>query len=282
MKRILVGLAALAALFLAADASAQGKQWTKVKIATEGAYAPWNFMNSAGKVDGFEPELALELCKRAKVECEVIAQDWDGIIPALTASKYDAIMAGMNITDKRLEVINFTQPYGATPAFLLVLKNGPLAKLPGNGQVYSLNNDVANAEKAIAEMKPLLKGKVIGAQVSTTNSNFVEHYFKDIAEVRLYKTTEQHDLDLAAGRIDAAFAASSYWNDVLSKPEGKDMMMAGAGFSGGILGRGVAVGLRKTDPELKELFDKAITEVKADGTLKTLSVKWFKMDITPK
>src|SRR5262245_8046932 len=282
MKRLLIGLAAAAALLVAGDASAQGKQWTKVKIATEGAYAPWNFMNSGGKVDGFEPELALELCKRVKVECEVIAQDWDGIIPALTASKYDAIMAGMNITDKRLEVINFTQPYGATPAFLLVLKNGPLAKLPGEGKVFSLNNDVANAEKAIAEMKPLLKGKVIGAQVSTTNSNFVEHYFKDIAEVRLYKTTEQHDLDLAAGRIDAAFAASSYWNDVLSKPEGKDMMMAGAGFSGGILGRGVAVGIRKTDPELKELFDKAITEVKADGTLKQLSVKWFKMDITPR
>ena len=282
MKRLLIGLAAAAALLVAGDASAQGKQWTKVKIATEGAYAPWNFMNSGGKLDGFEVELAAELCKRAKVECEVIAQDWDGIIPALTASKYDAIMAGMNITDKRLEAINFSQPYGATPHSLVVLKNGPLAKLPGTGQTYSLLNDTANAEKAIGEMKALLKGKVIGAQVSTTNAAFVEHYFKDVAEVRLYKTTEQHDLDLAAGRVDAAIAAISYWNDVLSKPDGKDMMIAGPGFTGGILGRGVAVGIRKTDPELKTLFDNAITQVKSDGTLKTLSMKWFKLDITPK
>ena len=87
-----------------------------MKIATEGAYAPWNFTGPGGKLEGFEIELANELCERMKVKCEMVAQDWDGIIPALNAKKYDAIMAGMNITDKRLEVVGFSRPYAARTA----------------------------------------------------------------------------------------------------------------------------------------------------------------------
>src|ERR687890_117248 len=94
-------------------ASAQGKKWETVKIATEGAYAPWNFTGAGGKLEGFEIDLANDLCARMKVKCEIVAQDWDGIIPALQAKKYDAIMAGMSITDKRLEVINFSRTYAA-------------------------------------------------------------------------------------------------------------------------------------------------------------------------
>src|SRR5260221_1351155 len=104
-------LAAAAILGMAAQADA--KDWTKIKIATEGAYAPYNFTEAGGKLAGFEIDLAAELCKRMKAECEVVAQDWDGIIPALSANKYDAIMAGMNITAKRLEVLNFSLPYAA-------------------------------------------------------------------------------------------------------------------------------------------------------------------------
>ena len=94
-KRICSLLAAVAALGLAAgvgaDAMAQAKDWKKIKIATEGAYAPWNFTNAAGKLEGFEVDLANDLCKRMKAECEIVAQDWDGIIPALNAKKFDAI-----------------------------------------------------------------------------------------------------------------------------------------------------------------------------------------------
>ena len=99
----IIGLGLLAAVLGAGAAAAQGKKWETVKIATEGAYAPWNFPAPSGKLDGFEVDLANDLCTRMKVKCEIVAQDWDGIIPALTAQKYDAIMAGMNITDKRLE-----------------------------------------------------------------------------------------------------------------------------------------------------------------------------------
>jgi octopine/nopaline transport system substrate-binding protein len=93
-----ITLAVIGAGLAITGAAAQGKKWETVKIATEGAYAPWNFTGPGGKLDGFEIELANELCNRAKVKCEVVAQDWDGIIPALQAKKYDAIMAGMNIT----------------------------------------------------------------------------------------------------------------------------------------------------------------------------------------
>jgi octopine/nopaline transport system substrate-binding protein len=271
------------ALAAAAPAEAQTKDWKKIRIGTEGAYAPWNFSEAGGKLSGFEIDLANELCKRMNAECTIVAQDWDGIIPALQASKYDAIMAAMNITDKRLETINFSSIYAAAPASFAVLKSSPLAKLPGADETYPLATKAAEAQKAIDAMKPMLKGKVIGAQVSTTNLNFVEKYFKDQVDIRSYKTTEQHDLDLTAGRIDGAFAAVTYWNDVMSKPDGKDIVLAGPQFSGEVLGRGVAAGLRKEDTELKAKFDGAIKQVVADGTCKTLSVKWFKgLDICPK
>src|ERR671912_2235831 len=105
-----LGLGLLASTLAAGAAPAQEKT---VKIATEGAYAPWNFTGASGKLEGFEIDLANDLCGRMKVKCEIVAQDWDGIIPALNAKKYDAIMAGMNITDKRLEVIGFSRAYAS-------------------------------------------------------------------------------------------------------------------------------------------------------------------------
>jgi octopine/nopaline transport system substrate-binding protein len=274
-------LAVIGAGLAVGAASAQGKKWETVKIATEGAYAPWNFTGPNGKLEGFEVDLANELCARAKVKCEIVAQDWDGIIPALQAGKYDAIMAGMNITDKRLEVINFSQPYAATPHGWGVMKDSDLAKLPGTGTTVSFEKDPEGAKKAIEAWKPLLKGKTVGVQTSTVNSQFLEKYLKDTITIREYKTTEQHDLDLAAGRVDAIFAGHGALAATKEKPEFKDMVIAGTGMRGDVLGRGVAVGMRKADSELKTLFDDAIKAVIADGTLKALSLKWFKIDATP-
>lgn len=277
-KRLLgAAIAGLAAISIAAPlASAQGRS---IKIATEGAYAPWNFVNSQGKLEGFELDLGAELCKRAKLTCEFVAQDWDGIIPSLTAKKYDAIMAGMNITAKRMETINFSIPYAAGPHGFMALKSANL-KLP-TGE-YHMEKDKEAAEKALQEVRAALKGKVIGVQGSTTNSNFANQYFKDVAEVREYKTTEQHDLDLAAGRVDVLVAAHSAFKATMDTPAGKDMVIVGPAFSGGILGSGVAVGLRKEDTDLKKAFDEAIKSAIADGTIKALSMKWFKIDMTPK
>jgi len=273
-----VGLALIGTALAIGGASAQQKT---IKIATEGAYAPWNLTGAGGKLEGFEIDLANDLCGRMKVKCEIIAQDWDGIIPALQAKKYDAIMAGMNITDKRLEVINFSQAYAATPHGWGVMKDSPLAKLAGTGTTVSFEKDPEGAKKAIEAWKPLLKGKTVGVQGSTVNSQFLETYLKDVIQIREYKTTEQHDLDLTAGRIDAIFAGYGALSATQEKPEFKNMMVAGTGMRGGLLGRGVAVGMRKDDAELKAMFDKAIQAAIADGTIPKLSQKWFKVDMTP-
>jgi len=276
-----IGLSVLSIALAAGGALAQGKKWETVKIATEGAYEPWNFTGPGGKLEGFEIDLANELCTRMKVKCEIVAQDWDGIIPALQAKKYDAIMAGMSITEERKQTIDFSNPYAAGPNGFLVPKDSPLAQMPGTGQAFSLSTQPEAAEKAIAAIKPLLKDKTIGVQTSTIHSNFADKYLKDVAEIREYKTTEQHDLDLAAGRIDAVLADATAINGTLRKPEFKDFVLVGPSITGGLLGPGVGAGLRKEDTDLKAMFNEAIAAAIADGTVKKLSEKWFKIDITP-
>jgi octopine/nopaline transport system substrate-binding protein len=273
-----LGAVTLSILVAASGAAAQEKT---VKIATEGAYAPWNFTGAGGKLEGFEIDLANDLCARMKVKCEIVAQDWDGIIPALQAKKYDAIMAGMTITDKRKEVINFSIPYADTPSVFLTATNSPLAKLPGTGQAFNLSTQQAAAEKAIEDLKPLLKGKSIGVQTSTIQANFADKYLKGTAEIREYKTTEQHDLDLAAGRIDAVFAGAAQVIGTLEKPDFKDYAVAGPSLTGGLLGAGIAVGLRKDEVDLKKALDEAIQGAIKDGTIQKLSMKWFKTNVTP-
>ena len=269
-------------LALGSGAMAQGKTWTKVRIATEGAFAPWNFTKPDGTLDGFEIELYQDLCKRMKVECTIEAQSFDGIIPALNAGKFDAIMAGMSATAKREEVMAFTQSYGTTGQTFAVLKSSSLVNLPEKNKVFSLATNEAGVAAAIEELKPYLKGKIIGVQGSSIAANFLDKYLKDVAEIREYKTTEQHDLDLTAGRIDAIMASTAYLTGAAGKPENDQMSLAGPRFQGGMLGRGSSVGLRKSDPELKAMFDKAITEAKADGTIEKLSTKYFGFDITPR
>ncbi|MUZ63074.1 transporter substrate-binding domain-containing protein [Agrobacterium vitis] len=253
---------------------------TEIKIATEGAYAPWNFTTSDGKLDGLEIELANDLCARMKIKCTIVAQDWDGLIPSLTVGKFDVIMASMFITPKRLETIDFTQPYAVDPSGFAVAKDSALGKLGISTEKFKLE-DEAPSKAAIEKLKSLLKGKVVGVQAATTNLDFLRKYFADTVEIREYKTTEQHDLDLAAGRIDAIFAQQTALAATLAKPEFADYTIAGPGFVGGVFGLGTGAGLRKQDTKLKEMLNTAISSAIADGTIKRLSEKWVKTDVTP-
>ncbi|MBS9722045.1 transporter substrate-binding domain-containing protein [Tianweitania sp. BSSL-BM11] len=270
---------AAALLFTAAgQASAQEKTIT---IATEGAYAPWNFTGPSGELQGFEIDLAKVLCERMKVKCEIVAQNWDGIIPSLNAKKYDAIMAGMSVTPARKEVIAFSDPYAAGLNAFAVLSDGPLADMPGTGETYSLDSQEAEANAKIEEIAALLKGKIVGVQGSTTASSFMESNFKDGVDLREYKTTEEHNLDLTSGRLDAVLANATVLAEALGKPDMADAKISGPIFSGGVFGF-IAVGLRKDDTELKAQFDEAIKAATADGTIKDLSMKWFKVDVSPR
>ena len=253
--------------------------WSKIKIGTEGAYPPWNGTNAAGELEGAEIDLVFDLCKRMKAECELVAQDWDGIIPALQNGKYDAIMAGMSITAERMEVINFSQGYANEPASFSVLKSSPLASLKFSGKV---NMDALDgkSKKLLKSLKKTLKGATVGVQGSTTHENFVKQVLGDTVTMKSYDTQENLELDLSVGRIDAALSDQGSMEKFMESDNGKNIAFIGPGLGGGPFGGGVGVGLRKADTDLLEMFNKAIDAARADGTLAEHFTKWFGKDIS--
>ena len=284
MKKLTTLLAA-AALATGVATAASAADWGKgstVRIATEGAYAPWNYTDSSGNLVGFEVDLYKDLCKRMEVECSLVQQAWEGIIPALQAGKYDVIMAGMSITEKRMEVITFSRSYAATPGVFVVKSDGPFADLKTDVDAVTMA-DLDDAEKAaIAKVKEAFAGKTVGVQIATTHENFLNEFIAGDVTVKTYDTQENLDLDLQAGRVDAALAAMSYWKPLLEKDEGKGLMIVGPGFTGGPFGDGVGAGIRKEDQALADMFSKAIGEAIADGSLSKLAIEHFGFDASAK
>ena len=253
--------------------------WSKIKIGTEGAYPPWNGTNAAGELEGAEIDLAADLCARMNAECELVAQDWDGIIPALQNGKYDAIIAGMSITAERMEVINFSQGYANEPASFSVLKSSPLAALGSSGKVnMDALNDTSSA--LLNSLKETLNGHTVGVQGSTTHENFVKQVLGDSVTMKSYDTQQNMELDLAAGRIDAALCDQGSMEAFMATDGGQNVAFIGPGLGGGPFGGGVGVGLRKVDTDLLEMINNAIDEARADGTLAEHFSKWFGKDIS--
>ena len=278
---IISGALLAGSVLVTGAAQAQEKEITKITIASEGAYRPYNFTRPDGSLDGFEIDLAKYLCDHMKVECEIVAQPFDSMIPALNAGKFDAIMAGLTATPKREEVMDFSVSYSLTPQTLATLKGSPYENLPHTGETLYLATDPEAAQKAIADVKEAIDGRLVGVQTASLGLSLLNEYYKDGIDIREYKTTEQHDLDLQSGRVELIAASLAYLNDLSQKPGFEDIVMTGPFYKGGILGRGVGVGFRKNEPELKAKFDAAIEAAKADGTIKTLSEKWFGFDVTP-
>ena len=249
---------AAAALAVAVMSSAAFAEMKKVRIGTEGAYPPFNFVDSAGKLQGFDIDISKALCEKMKVECEFVAQDWDGIIPALLAKKYDAIIASMSITEERMKKVDFTDKYYNTPAKFVVKK--------GSG---------------ITDTSPAgLKGKVIGAQSSTTHSSFLEDTYKD-SEIKLYGTQDEANADLVSGRLDAIIADSVVmWEWVTKTEDGKCCDQLPEAYSEEKwFGKGAGIAIRKGEGELKDMLNKAISEIVADGTYKTINEKYFPFSV---
>ena len=217
-----LGLGAALATGLAFAPGAFAKDWKTVVIGMEGAYEPWNLTDSSGKIVGFEPDLVMDLCKRDEVECKIIAQDWDGMIPGLKAGKFDVIMDGMSITDERKKSIDFSNPYAAVARRLCRAKDSPLAKPPDAGKVVNLDKDAAAGDAAIKGVQAALKGKTLGVQVSTTHANFASQYLKDVATMKEYKTADDRDLDLKSGRIDASLDDYTVVAATAEKPDASD------------------------------------------------------------
>src|ERR1700729_1101464 len=276
-----LGFGAALAASLALAPTAFAKDWKTVVIGMEGAYEPWNLTDSSGKIVGFEPDLIMDACKRAGLECKIIAQDWDGMIPGLKAGKFDVIMDGMSITDERKKEIDFSKSYAVSPGAFLAPKDSPLAKAPAAGKLVNLDKDAAAGDAAIKGVQAALKGKTLGVQVSTTHANFASQYLKDIATVKEYKTTDDRDLALKSGRIDAALEDLPTNMATAEKPDAVGLAIVGPKFIGGVFGVGEGMGIRKSDADLTAKFDKALAAAIADGSVKKYSEQWFKVDLTP-
>ncbi len=211
-----------------------------VRLGTEGAYPPYNFINDGGQVDGFERELGDELCARAELTCEWVTNDWDSIIPNLQSGNYDVIIAGMSITEERDQVIDFTQNY-----------------IPPAASAYaalSADVDVSSA--------------VIAAQTATIQAAHVAESGATLVE---FATPEETIAAVRNGEADAVFADKDYLVPIVAE-SGGELVWAGEDVQ---LGGGVGMGLRESDTELRDKFDAAIQSMKDDGTLNPLIKKWF-------
>ena len=251
-------------------------QADSIRIGTEGAYPPWNAKDESGKLIGFEVELANWLCIYMKADCTLVEQDWDGMIPGLIMRKYDAIMAGMSITDERMKTINFSQGYADEVASLAVMKGSSLEGMD-TPKGINLSTGGADVKKALKTLTAALAGKTIGVQTATIHQNFLESGDVGSVKIRTYKTQDEVNLDLAAGRIDAALAAAVAFTDYAEK-SGKPVVLVGPTFSGGAFGNGVGVGIRKDDAALLAKFNKAINTARKNGKIRELAIKWFGFD----
>ena len=277
LKKFSLGI--LITLFLSISANAD-----KIKIGTEGAYPPWNSKDASGNLIGFEVDLAKELCAIMKHECTIVEQDWDGMIPALVMRKFDAIMAGMSITDERMKTINFSQGYADEVASLAVMKGSSLEGMD-TPEGINLTLGGSDVKKALKTLTGALAGKTVCVQTATIHQNFLESGDVGSIDVRTYKTQDEVNLDLAAGRCDAALAAAVAFTDYADK-SGKPVVLVGPTFSGGAFGNGVGVGIRKggtdaigkKDAKLLKDFNKAINTARKKGIISELAVKWFGFD----
>ncbi len=251
-KRTVLAAAVAVMAFGVGSAAAQ----TKLRIGTEGAYPPFNSLTADGKLEGFDIDIAKALCEEMKVECEFITQDWDGIIPALQAGKFDAIIASMSITDERKKQVDFTHKYYNTPPAIAVPKD----------------SDIKGVTKAD------LAGKTIGVQGSTSHSNYAEATYTD-SEIRGYPTADEYKLDLVNGRIDAVNDDIVVLSDWLATPDGACCRIAGTitpviEFHG----EGAGIAIRKGETELAAKFNAAIDAIRANGKYKEINDKYFSFD----
>ncbi|MFT7675357.1 MAG: lysine-arginine-ornithine-binding protein [Gammaproteobacteria bacterium] len=250
MKKLLV-------LFFAVAMASVSAQAAKLRVGVEGAYPPFSWKEPDGSLKGFDIDFANEVCKRLGRECDLIEQEWDGMIPALLARKFDTIIASMSITEERKKKIDFTEKYYNTPP-------GVVAK-DGSGLVRT------NAG---------LKGKRVGVQRATTHQCSAEKMFPD-AQLVLYASQDEIFLDLANGRLDAQIS------DSLQALEGflKQDMGKGFGFIGEMIedeecqGVGAGFAVRKNDTALRDSMSKIIKDMRKDGTYKKLNDKYFELDI---
>ncbi len=256
MKKVALYVAMLAIVMAASSAFA--KEWKKVRIGVEGAYPPFSYVSPDGTLGGFDIDIAKALGEAMGAEVVLVAQDWDGIIPALLAKKYDAIIASMSITEERKKKVAFTNKYYQTPAKFICKK--------GSMSAFS---------------KEAIKGKTVGVQRATIHDRYLtDNYGKDVT-VKRYGTQDEAYLDLTAGRVDMLLADSVALSDgFLMKPEGKEYQFIGPDLADPKwFGDGAGIAVRKQDTGLIKKLNMAIDKIRANGTYKKVQDKYFDFNV---
>ncbi len=217
-----------------------------IKIATESSYKPFSYTDADGKLIGYEIELVDALCAQMKAKCEVISQDWDGLIPGLNAQKFDAAIAGMSITPERKEVVEFSEPYFHS-GIILIGKKG---------------DDISIDE---------LKAQPIASQRATVSSQYLQDEHSD-ADIKLYDTQDNAYLDLTSGRARAMMSDKVTGIDWLKTEAGKNYEVKGQEISTDDDAMGIA--FRKGDPLIAK-FNAALAELKSNGTYDQITGSYF-------
>jgi polar amino acid transport system substrate-binding protein len=244
--------ASIAAMSLfAGSAMADGEKYV---IGTDSTYPPFEFVDASGTIQGFDIDITKALCAEMKAECTFVSTDWDGIIPALNAKKFDMIVSSMSITPERLKLVDFSNKYYNTPPAIAVPKDSTISDVAG------------------------LKGKVIGAQTSTTHANYAEKHLAD-TELKLYPTADEYKLDVASGRVDAVIddvVVLSEW--VKSDAGACCKILTTLPVDKEINGNGAGIAIRQGDP-LREKLNTAIAAIRASGEYKKIQDKYFDFDV---
>ena len=251
----LAASAAVIALF-STNAMADGE---KIVIGTEGAYPPFNNLESDGSLTGFDIDIAKALCEEMKAECTFVTQDWDGIIPGLIAKKYDMIIASMFITEERKKQVAFTDPYYLAAMTHAAAKNSGITDFTNEG----------------------MKGKAIGAQSGTTQADYVAAVYPD-ADIKLYPTQDEVNLDMANGRLDLQVGDMIPLLDWVTKnDDGKACCeLIGKPITDPkFVGEGVGIAVRQDDNDLREKLNAALKAIREDGTYQKINDKYFSIDI---
>lgn len=249
--------AAVLALASATTAFAQAPQWAKIRVGVEGNYPPFSQLGTDGKLSGFDIDIANAICARLKAECTLVQQEWDGMMPALNAKKFDMIVASMTISEERKKAADFSDPYYDVPS-RWVAKAGAF-------------KDASPAS---------LKGKKIAVLRNTPRAKYIADNYKDAEALLVAKETDVY-MELANGRADIGFGSSVVSSEgFLKKPEGKGFAQVGntIRLDGG--GGGVGIAMRKGETELREKVNAALKAIKADGSYKKLNEKYFDFDIS--
>ena len=253
MKKWLL-VAALAAT--ATTGVAQAKEWKTVRFGIEGAYPPFSWTEADGSLKGFDVDMANALCTEMQVQCKIVAQDWDGIIPSLLARKYDAIIAAMSITEERKKKIDFTGKYALIPNKFIAKKGA------------GLNFDD-------------LSGQKIAVQRATPHDIYLTGNYGDTVEIVRYGSFDEAYLDLANGRVVAVLGdASALEEGVLNKAGGEAYEFVGPSLTDPKwFGEGFGIALRKQDKDLTKKLDAAILSLREKGIYQDIAAKYFNYDV---